>query len=106
MHLVESSHVGINILGHQQGDVASVFASSGGDKFGQAEWETGKYGVPLLVGASSRFETEILDRHVVGTHSVFMCKVLEAEASEHAPLLYFRGTFADGRLISQDEAHS
>jgi flavin reductase (DIM6/NTAB) family NADH-FMN oxidoreductase RutF len=103
-HLVASSHVGINILGHQQHDVASVFATSGGDKFSQVEWETGKHGVPLIAGASSRFETEVIDRHVVGTHSVFMCQVLEAEASEHAPLLYFRGTFADGRLISGDPA--
>lgn len=104
VHLVESTHVGINILGHQQEDVASVFASSGGDKFSQVAWETGRHGVPLLTGASSRFEVEIIDRHVVGTHSVFMCQVLEAEASEHPPLLYFRGAFADGRLISHDHS--
>lgn len=104
VHLVESQHVGINILGHQQHDVAGVFASSGGDKFAHVAWETGRHGVPLLTGASSRFETEVIDRHVVGTHSVFMCRVLEAEASEHAPLLYFRGAFADGRLIAATDA--
>lgn len=104
VHLVESTHVGINILGHQQHDVASVFATSGGDKFSQIDWETGEHGVPLITGASSRFQAEVFDRHVVGTHSVFMCRILEAEASEHAPLLYFRGTFADGRLIAERDA--
>lgn len=98
--LVESMHVGINVLACDQEDVASVFASSGGDKFSQVAWEQGTHGVPLITGASSRFEAAIIDRHVVGTHSVFMCEVLEAEASDTEPLVYFRGAFADGRVIA------
>lgn len=97
VHLVESSHVGINVLARDQEDVAGVFATSGGDKFSQIAWEQGQHGVPLISGASARFEAEVLDRHVVGTHSVFVCKVLEADASETEPLLYFRGAFADTR---------
>ena len=101
IHLVESSHVGVNVLAHDQHDVASVFATSGGDKFSQIAWEQGQHGVPLIAGACSQFEVEVIDRHTVGTHSVFIGKVLEAHASDAEPLVYFRGAFIDGRAITE-----
>lgn len=102
-HLVDANHVGINILGREQRDVAGVFANSGGDKFAQIDWQPGLEGVPLITGASARFQARISQTTKVGTHTVFICTILEAETEEHEPLIYLRGTYADGRrVLDQD----
>lgn len=98
-HLVRSGAVGINILGFDQEAVAQVFATSGGDKFSQLDWEQGSEGVPLIRGAASRFQARILQMHSVGTHTVFICSIQDADVLESEPLVYLRGSFIDGRKV-------
>lgn len=99
-HLIRATHVGVNILGCEQHDVAGVFATSGGDKFAQIEWTTGIENIPIITGAAAHFETEVTQTTKVGTHTVFICTVLEAHAADHEPLLYLRGDFHDSRKVS------
>lgn len=99
-HLMRATHVGINILGHEQHDVAAVFATSGGDKFSQITWTPGIAGVPVIAGVAAHFETEVTQTTKVGTHTVFICTVINAEAAEHEPLLYLRGDFHDARKVT------
>lgn len=101
VHLVNSDHVGINVLGRAQHDVASVFATSGGDKFSQIEWETGTMGVPVITGAAAQFEVRVDQQHKVGTHTVFICEVVDARVSDDEPLLYYRSAFIDGRHLTE-----
>lgn len=98
-----ATHVAINILGCDQHDVAGVFAKSGGDKFSQIDWQPGIEGVPLLAGAVARFQTVVSKTTKVGTHTVFFCTVVEAEAEaeEQEPLLYVKGSFIDGRKLNE-----
>lgn len=98
-HLVRSGAVGINILGFDQEDVAQVFATSGGDKFSQLDWEQGSHGVPLIRGAASRFQARILQMHSVGTHTIFICTIQDADVQDSEPLVYLRGGFIDGRRV-------
>ena len=100
-HLMDADVVGINILGFDQGDVAAVFSSSGGDKFASLSWHTGLHGAPMIDGAAARLQARIEDRHSVGTHTVFYCTVVHAEAAEHEPLVYLRGSFIDGKQVNE-----
>ncbi len=102
-HLIRTTHVGINILGCDQHDVAGVFAKSGGDKFSQIEWEPGIEDVPLITGAAARFQARITETTKMGTHTVFFCTVVEAEAEDQEPLVYIRGAFVDGSKV-RDQA--
>ena len=91
--------VGINILGHDQAHIAKRFAQSGVDKFDGLDWNTGSHGAPLVTGASAWLQAQIVDRHSFGTHTVFYCQVLHAQAATREPLLYLHGAFIDGATI-------
>lgn len=98
-HLINAHHVGINVLSGDQHEIAGVFASSGGDKFSEIAWEKGVGDIPLITGAAARFSTEIEHTHKVGTHTVFICRVVDVDLAEGEPLVYFRGGFAHGSRI-------
>jgi flavin reductase (DIM6/NTAB) family NADH-FMN oxidoreductase RutF len=56
--------------------------------------EPGAAGAPLFVGALGWFECVLLDRADLGSHTLFVCEVREAEASMEAPALArVRGRF-------------
>lgn len=98
-HLVAGTHLGINFLSHGQYDIASVFATSGGDKFAQLGWRAGIHGVPFIDGASAGLEVEIEQRLPATTHTIFIGRVVNAEVSGTAPLIYHDGAFFDGSRL-------
>lgn len=97
--LFEAELLGVNILAHDQLDVARVFARSGGEKFAGVAWRHGSRGAPLLDGVSARLELTIEHRIPAGTHTIFVGRVAEAEAFERAPLVYLGGGFFDGARL-------
>ncbi len=58
-------------------------------------------GNPLLDGNLATIECRTVETVAGGTHTVFLAKVVTAEARELAPLTYFRGRF--GRLEQAKE---
>lgn len=97
--LKAGQHVGVNILAHDQVDVAAAFAKSGGDKFANFEWFELGNGSPALVGASGTLEMEVVQLASVGTHTVFFGVVTQADSSAIPPLVYHDGRFFDGALL-------
>lgn len=53
----------INVLAHDQQDVCGAFAVSGGDKFGQVDWELASNGAPGLDGVLARIEATVEHEH-------------------------------------------
>ena len=99
--LRDSRHLGISILSHEQSDVGMAFARSGGDKFSGVSWRPGVNGAPLIVGAAASFEVEMEQQILAGTHTMFLCRVVDAESSGKASLVYAGGEFYDGsRLVA------
>ena len=93
----------VNILGADQGELAYRFATSGEGKFREVGVREGKLGVPMLSEALAHIECEVVEQVVGGTHTVFMGKVVSAEANAGQPLTYYRGGF--GRFeFAQDDA--
>lgn len=94
--LFASGHLAINILSADQLDVASTFASKATDKFASAEWSPGVHGCPVISGSSAFLEVEIRERLQASTHTIFICRVVDAGVSDRAPMIYSAGKFFDG----------
>jgi flavin reductase (DIM6/NTAB) family NADH-FMN oxidoreductase RutF len=81
----------VNVLACDQLGVARGFARSGGDKFADTAWEPGRLGAPILEGSSGVVEAELERRLQVGTHTIFVGRVVHVRLSERKPLLYWEG---------------
>jgi flavin reductase (DIM6/NTAB) family NADH-FMN oxidoreductase RutF len=102
--LFNQEHFAVNILAHDQADIAARFAKSGGDKFADLEWRRGDRGSPILEGVSAHLELSIETRMPAYTHTVFVGRVEDACAGEKPPLLYLAGQFFDGSAVSPASA--
>jgi flavin reductase (DIM6/NTAB) family NADH-FMN oxidoreductase RutF len=83
----------VNILSHDQAELARRFATGRDDKFEGIPLQRGGLGHPLLEGALAHVECRITEEAVGGTHTVFLAEVEWAERFEGSPLVYFRGQF-------------
>lgn len=99
----------VNLLGDDQGDLASVFAGQADparDRFSAGRWHTMSSGAPALEHAIANIDCiveDVIERH---THAIVLARVIAiASGSERLPLLYwqrrFRGLRADETLGSQ-----
>lgn len=98
--LFSSGYLGINILSHEQSDVAQTFASKATDKFDQIDWHAGPHGSPLVPGSSAMLEAEIRERFQAPTHTVFICRIRHAEVGDASPMVYSAGKFYDGAQLT------
>jgi steroid delta-isomerase-like uncharacterized protein len=92
--------VGVNTLAFDQRGIAARFAASGGEKFDQVEWALGANGVPLLSGVAARMEGVIETRIAAPTHTIFITRVIAAEAFDRQPLIYLGGDYFDSRNLA------
>lgn len=98
--LFRADHLAINIASTDQLDVMGRLASKAEDKFAGVAWEPGPHGSPLLAGSSARMEVEIRERLQASTHTVFICRVVSAEVSDAAPVIYSAGRFFDSDALA------
>jgi flavin reductase len=85
----------VNILAASQRELPAVFAGStlarGEDRFATATWSVLETGAPVLEGALASFDCVINDVIQAGTHSVFICKVVNVVVNAgDEGLVYFR----------------
>lgn len=93
--LFRATHMAINIASVEQMDVMGKFASKGVDKFAGTDWTPGVHGAPVLARSSAHMEVEIRERLQASTHTVFICRVVDAAVAEAAPVVYSAGKFFD-----------
>ncbi|WP_372843930.1 flavin reductase [Psychrobacter sp.] len=77
-HFIENRTLSVNVLGAQHEPISNAFASKlcSEERFQQGSWTTLVTGAPILEDALVSFDCEIEDVQQVGTHSVFMCRVV------------------------------
>jgi len=99
--LIEHSRVlSVNILGRTSEGVAKVFAGMdssirGADRFSVGKWTTGKSGAPILSEANAVMDCVVVNAHTEGTHSIFVCIVVDVVADDVGnPLVYYDGNFS------------
>jgi flavin reductase len=93
----------VNILCTEHASLAREFSGTvpPHERFRSATWTSLKTGAPVLADAAAVFDCEVTDAVETGTHSIFICRVVDLKVSEtREPLLYTKGSFA--RLLPLD----
>jgi flavin reductase len=91
----ENGVICVNTLAARQADLTSVFSGQKGldmeARFAMAGWSELETGAPVLEGALVSFDCRIDRTFEVGTHSLFVCRVvaLALNGHEHG-LMYFK----------------
>ncbi|MBO0677753.1 flavin reductase family protein [Mycolicibacterium sp. S2-37] len=98
--LFTADHLAINILSTDQLDVVTTFATKSTDKFADLQWQPGPHGSPLIDRSAAVMEVEIRERLQASTHTVFICRVVHADVSRRAPMVYSAGKFFDGGALA------
>jgi flavin reductase (DIM6/NTAB) family NADH-FMN oxidoreductase RutF len=80
----------VNVLHHGQRDLAMHFAGRRPEE--RVAWEV-QAGVPHLAVCGAHFRCVTRDVHEAGDHVLVVGLVEEFQASEHPPLLFYRGAF-------------
>ena len=90
-----NGHFAVNILRADQQPVSDHFASRSEDKFSSVAWHPGVAGVPVLDGCLASFECRRYAVHPGGDHHLLIGEVLQLEANEGVPLLFFGGRYTN-----------
>lgn len=98
--LFRSEHLAINIISTEQNDVVARFATKDPDKFAGLDWVPGPHGSPFLERSCARMEVKIRERLQASTHTIFICRVVEADVTDHIPMVYSAGKFYDGGQLT------
>ena len=106
-HFVENKVLAVNVLSTQHEQLSNAFASSkfsSEERFNLGEWSALETGSPILQDALVSFDCEIQDIQQVGTHSVFMCRVVAIRQSEQEEsLVYFNRAYSRVGQVDQVE---
>ena len=85
----------VSLLGSGQQDVALRFAGRGGVKgaqrFATAPWDQGLLDVPVLRDAIGVLECELYQHQAVGTHGIFIGRIVATRGGDGDPLVNFQG---------------
>lgn len=101
----EGAVFAVNILHQDQIELSNRFAwLKDEDRFDEGDWGTALTGAPVLADALAWLDCTIYDRHVAGTHSIYVGEV-QASATpreEQAPLVYWNRGY---RHLQRREFH-
>jgi flavin reductase (DIM6/NTAB) family NADH-FMN oxidoreductase RutF len=91
-HLLRVRKFGVNLLSHDQADLATLFAQRDADRFADTAWYL-DHGIPRLKGAPGWMVCGV--HHVVtgGDHQLILGRVEVASRAELPPLIYAHRTF-------------
>lgn len=101
-HFVANKTLSVNVLGAQHEHISNTFASKlcSEDRFKQGSWSQLKTGAPILDDALVSFDCEIEQIQQVGTHSIFMCRVIAIkQGNQEESLVYFNRGYHQLRQV-------
>ena len=96
IHFIENKILTVNVLGAHHQQISNVFSSKMGseDRFKHGTWTELKTGAPILEDALVGFDCQIEQIQEVGTHTIFICRVVAIQQGEHEQgLAYFNRTY-------------
>jgi flavin reductase (DIM6/NTAB) family NADH-FMN oxidoreductase RutF len=90
-----ASRFAVNFLTAEQESIARRFAEKVDDRFEGLGYQRGITGAVLLDGILAYVECELECRYPGGDHTIFVGRVVAADAYDARPLLYYRGGYAE-----------
>ena len=94
---------GINVLSHDQSELALSFARKGSSRFDNVAWELAD-GMPRLQGTTGWLVCEVATIADGGDHRILLGTVVAAEDTAARPLVYHRRTFGTHASLDGDES--
>jgi flavin reductase len=89
--------LGINVLTPAQQPLSTAFANSAigqEERFALGRWDRLSSGAPMLHDALINLDCTVVDTHVIGTHDVCICRVLDLRVRpEDEALAYFNRAY-------------
>lgn len=95
-HFIENKILTVNVLGADHQHISNVFASqmSSEERFKYGNWSELETGAPVLDDALVNFDCQIEQIQEVGTHSIFICRVVAIQhGQDHHSLVYFNRAY-------------
>ena len=93
--ILAKGRFGVSLLGSEQQDLALRFAGRDGkrgiERFETAVWDQGILDVPLLQTAIGAFECVLHHHQMVGTHGLFIGRIVATRGGNGDPLVNFQG---------------
>lgn len=87
-HIEKKGAFAVNILADHQVELANLFASKSSEQFAKVNHAVSPNGVPVIQGAAAFIECQIKEQYDVGTHTIFIGRVVDGGAAESMPLIY------------------
>ena len=107
-HFIDNKILSVNVLSTQHEPLSNAFASqlSIEERFNHGSWMELVTGAPILEDALVSFDCEIEQIQPVGTHSIFICRVVAIRQNEQGEsLVYFNRDYHQiGRIGQVDIA--
>ena len=96
-HFIDNKILTVNVLATEHEHISNAFASSkfsSEQRFELGSWTELETGAPVLKDALVSFDCEIDQIQSVGTHSIFMCRVVAIQQSQQEQgLVYFNRAY-------------
>src|SRR5204862_2190277 len=83
----------INVLAHDQVDLARRFSRPHADRFDGVAYRLGRAGVPLIDGCVAWFECRHHARHAAGDHMLFIGEIVTADRARGRGLVFQHGHY-------------
>lgn len=97
-HIRTAGAFGINVLMEDDEQLARRFAEGDGTgRFDGVAWAERATGAPVLDDALAWVDCRVSREHPGGDHTIFVGEVIEGDARNGSPLLFYRGGYA--RLV-------
>lgn len=95
--LKQNGEVCVNVLNHQQADLAKHFAgmenTTMAERFAWNIWSENDKGVPKLNEAIANLEGKIVEMYPVGSHTIFIVALSAIQSMPNHSLVYFARQF-------------
>ena len=89
----EAEHYAINVLAHDQIELARRFSRPHEDRFEGVDYRLGRAGAPLITGCVAWFECRHHARHRAGDHVLFIGAVETCGRAKGPGLVFHHGRF-------------
>lgn len=96
VHFVENKVLSVNVLSAQHQHISTAFSSrlSPEERFKHGVWTELETGAPVLKDALVNFDCEIEQVQAVGTHTIFICRIIAIQQGQHEhSLVYFNRAY-------------
>ncbi len=95
-HFIQNKILTVNVLGSHHQEISKVFSSkmSPEERFEHGHWTKLETGAPVLEDALVSFDCEIEQIQEIGTHTIFICRIVALQQSQHNQgLVYFNRAY-------------